>query len=167
LDANGILSVSAQDKATGKQQSITITASTQLDDKEVEALVKEAAENAAKDKETKDDAEAKIDAESLVFQVEKFIEEMKDKIDAKDKDELGLMAKELKEMIAKDSSDKEAVKAKTKELSTKLQEKGAAMYQKAAAEAQKETPKADETAKPEAGKEEEPKPEKPAEGEVV
>src|SRR3990172_5402600 len=58
IDANGILNVAAQDKATGKQQSITITASTQLDDSEIDRLVKEAAENAKKDKENKEMVEA-------------------------------------------------------------------------------------------------------------
>jgi len=138
IDANGILSVSAKDMATNKQQSITITASTQLDDSEIDRLVKEAAENAKKDKSNKEKAEAKIEADSLTFQVEKFVDEMIDKMADNDKDELKKMSGELKEMIAKDDFDVEAVKTKTKDLSTKLQEKGAEMYKKAAEEVKKE-----------------------------
>jgi molecular chaperone DnaK len=143
MDANGILNVSAKDKATGKQQSITITATTQLDDKEVDVLVKEAAAHAEDDKKAKERSEAKIEADSLIFQTEKFTEEMKDKLESADKEELEKVSKELKEMIAKDDYVVETVKGKTKELSTKLQEKGAKMYQKAAAEAEKEKPAGD------------------------
>ena len=138
IDANGILHVSAKDKASGKEQSITITASTQLDDKEVDALVKEAAAKAAEDKTQKEFVESKIEAESLVFQVEKFVDEMKDKLAEADKDELKKMAAELKELASKDDFDKQIVKDKTAELSKKLQEKGAAMYKQAADEVEKE-----------------------------
>ncbi|MFQ5492658.1 MAG: molecular chaperone DnaK [Candidatus Dojkabacteria bacterium] len=137
IDANGILNVSAKDKATDKEQSITITASTQLDDSEVDTLVKEAAEKAQDDKSAKESAEAKIEAESLVFQVEKFVDEMKDKLEKKGKEELTKLADELKEMN-KEGVDVEKLQAKTKELTQKLQEKGAAMYQQAASEVDKE-----------------------------
>ncbi|MCA9383807.1 molecular chaperone DnaK, partial [Candidatus Dojkabacteria bacterium] len=135
IDANGILNVSAKDKASGKEQSITITASTQLDDSEVDTLVKEAAEHAQEDKKNKEKIEVKIEAESLIFQVEKFIDEMKDKIKEDEQKALQDLSKELKEMIGKDDFDQEAVKEKTKELSTKLQEQGAEMYKQAAADA--------------------------------
>ena len=160
IDANGILNVAAQDKATGKQQSITITASTQLDDSEIDRLVKEAAENAKKDKENKEMVEAKIEAESLIFQTEKFVEEMKDKLNDDQKGDLKKKVDELKEMISKDNYDKEVVKTKSKELSTELQTKGAEMYKQAAEDVKKE-----EAAKGEPSKEE-PEP-KAAEGEVV
>lgn len=145
LDANGILKVSAKDKASGKEQSITITASTQLDDDEVDALVKEAAANAKQDKEKKEKVEVKIEAESLIFQTEKFIEEMKDKVSDSDKEELQKQVDELKELIKADDYEVTKVKEKTKELSTKLQEKGAEMYKQAAAEAQAEQGESDET----------------------
>ncbi|KXK27473.1 MAG: Chaperone protein DnaK [candidate division WS6 bacterium OLB20] len=138
IDANGILNVSARDKASGKEQSITITASTQLDDSEVDALVKEAAEKASEDKQNKERIEAKIEAESLVLQLEKFVDEMKDKLDDADKEALKKAADELKELYSKDDYDAAAVKEKTKEVSTLLQEKGAAMYAKAAEEVEKE-----------------------------
>lgn len=131
LDANGILHVTAKDKATGKEQSITITASTQLDDSEVDSLVKEAAKHAEEDKQNKEKAETKIEAESLIFQVEKFIEEMKDKFSDEEKETLKTSSDELKDMISKDDFDTDSVKDKTKELSTKLQEKGAEMYKRA------------------------------------
>lgn len=141
IDANGILHVTAKDKATGKEQSITITASTQLDDSEVDDLVKEAAKHAKEDKQNKEKAEAKIEAESLSFQIDKFIEEMKDKLDDKEKEELKNMSKELTGSTEKDEFDVEIVKEKIKEVSSKLQEKGAQMYQEASKEAQTEAEK--------------------------
>jgi molecular chaperone DnaK len=157
IDANGILNVSAKDKATGKEQSITITASTQLDESEVDVLVKEAASHAAEDKKIKERSEAKIEAESLSFQIEKFLDEMKDKLEEKDKEELNKAVKDLKDMAGKDDFEVEKLKELTKEVSKKLQDAGAAMYKKAAEEVEKEKP---------ANKEEDKK-EEPAEGEVV
>lgn len=151
IDANGILNVSAMDKASGKKQSITITASTQLDDSEVDALVKEAAAHAEEDKKVKERSEVKIEAESLVFQVEKFIDEMKDKVDSKMKEDLEKGSKELKEIITKDDYDIENVKSKTKDLSKKLQDAGAEMYKKAASEAEKESKDKKEDKKAEEG----------------
>lgn len=165
IDANGILNVSAQDKATGKQQSITITASTQLDDSEIDRLVKEAAENAKKDKEQKEHAEAKIEAESLIFQTEKFVDEMKDKLSDDAKGDLKKKVDELKELIAKDDFDNEVVKTKTKELSTELQTKGAEMYKKAADEVKKEETEKGKSS--EGGEEKEGPEPKAAEGEVI
>lgn len=138
IDANGILNVSAKDKATNKEQSITITASTQMDDSEIEKMVEEASKFASEDKKKKEVVEIKNNADTLIFQVEKFIDEMKDKISGDDKDELEKKSKELKEMISKDDFDKDAVKTKTDELSKSLQEKGAKMYQQAAQEVEKE-----------------------------
>lgn len=164
IDANGILNVSAKDKASGKQQSITITASTQLDDSEVDTLVKEAAAHADEDKKQKEKSEAKIEAESLVFQIEKFVDEMKEKIDSKTKESLENESKELKDLISKDDFEVEKVKEKTKEVSKKLQDAGAEMYKKAADEAEKEAKN-----KPEGEAKSDEKSEKSeaAEGEVI
>ncbi|MEI7578801.1 MAG: molecular chaperone DnaK [bacterium] len=164
IDANGILNVSAKDKATSKQQSITITASTQMDDKEVDAFVKEAAKYAEDDKKSKEKIEAKIEAESLTFQVEKFLAEMKDKVSDDKKKALEEKAKELKDLIAKDDFDKDVVKEKSKELSLQLQEIGAEMYKNAAAAEEKAGAKPDEKT---AEKPEEKSEEKPEEGEVI
>lgn len=163
LDANGILHVTAKDKATGKEQSITITASTQLDDSEVDSLVKEAAKHAEEDKQNKEKAETKIEAESLIFQVEKFIEEMKDKFSDEEKETLKTSSDELKDMISKDDFDTDSVKDKTKELSTKLQEKGAEMY-KRASEEEKSKSSDEDNKKDEKDND---KDEEPEEGEVL
>ncbi len=131
IDANGILNVSAKDKATGKEQHITITASTQMDEGEIDKLVKEAAQHAAEDKSKRDRAEVKNNADTLVFQTEKLVKEHGEKLSAGDKEELEKNAKELKVIIEKDDFDMEKVKTKTNELSTLLQTKGAKMYESA------------------------------------
>lgn len=129
IDANGILHVAAKDKASGKEQSITIQASTQMSDSEIDQMVKEASAHAAEDKKKREKAEIKNNADTLVFQVEKFIADYKDKIQEENKSELEKLSSELKELIAKDGFDQDHVKAKTDELSKKLQELGAKMYQ--------------------------------------
>jgi len=162
IDANGILSVSAVDKASGKQQTVTITASTQLSDDEVNRLVKEAEANASSDKEKRDRVEVKNNADSLTFQVEKFADEYKDKVSVDDMQSLTEQAKELKDLIAKDDFDQELVKTKTEELSKAMLEKGKAMYETANA-ADGTTPKA-EGEEPEATDK---KDDAAAEGEVI
>lgn len=160
IDANGILNVSAKDKASGKEQSITITASTQLDDSEVDMLVKEAAEKAADDKKQKERVEVKIEAESVAFQIEKFVDEFKDKLNDTDKTELKKEAESLKEMAAKDDFDADKLKEATKEATTKLQQKGAAMYEQAAKEVDAEDANTESTEKVEEGEVIEPDDEK-------
>ncbi len=139
IDANGILHVSAKDKATGKEQSITIKASTQMSDDEIEKMVQEATKHAKEDKEKKERVQTRNEADSLIFQVEKFIDEMKDKLDDNDKKELKEKADALKELIKKEDFDKDEVKTKTEELSKKLQDVGAKMYQQASAQASEQT----------------------------
>lgn len=129
IDANGILHVAAKDKASGKEQSVTIQASTQMSDDEIDSMVKEAAAHAAEDKKKREKAEVKNNADTLVFQVEKFVEDYKDKVEAAQKEDLENTSKELKELISKDDFDQEKVKTKTDELSKKLQDLGAKMYQ--------------------------------------
>lgn len=160
IDANGILNVTAKDKASGKEQSITITASTQLDDSEVDNLVKEAAKHAEEDKTQRELAETKIEAESLVFQVEKFVEEMKDKLSDEDKKELTEKSNELKEAISKENFDPKEIKDKISEVSTKLQEKGAEMYKQASESEQKSEENTEEKDKSDSD-------DSPEEGEVV
>ncbi len=163
IDANGILNVSAVDKATGKQQSITITASTQMDESEIEKMVEEAAKFASEDKAKREKAEILNNADTLAFQVQKFIEEMKDKLDENDKKELEEKANALKDMI-KGEFNNEEVKSKTDELSKLLQEKGAKMYQKAAEEVEKEKKSEDQSKKDDKDDDDKKEPE---EGEVV
>lgn len=133
IDANGILNVSAKDKASGKEQSITITASTQMDEDEIEKLVKEAAEKATEDQAKLEVAQVRNEADTLVFQTEKTVKDMGDKIEDADKNTLETGLKELKDLLAKqgDDFDKDATKSKTDELMEKLQSIGAKMYEAA------------------------------------
>jgi molecular chaperone DnaK len=150
IDANGILNVKAVDKATNKEQKITITATTGLSDEEVEKMVAEAAEHAKEDKAKRERAEVRNDADSLVFNTEKLIKESGDKLEASKKEDLEKKVEELKALIAKDDFDQEEVKKKTEELSTALSEVGKEMYEKAAKE---ETPKDGEEKKDDKKKE--------------
>jgi molecular chaperone DnaK len=165
IDANGILNVSAMDKASGKKQHITITASTGLSDAEVEKMVAEAAAHAAEDKVKKEIAEVKNDADSLCFNTEKMFKDTGDKISAEDKEKAEGLIKELREMISKDDFNKDDVKKKTEELTTVVQAISTKLYEAASKEAEAEKA-AGATATPESGKEE--KSEEPVqEGEVV
>jgi molecular chaperone DnaK len=87
IDANGIVNVKAKDLATNKEQKITITASTNLTDEEVDRMVKEAEENKEKDNKRKEEADLRNDAEQLVFQTEKSLKDLGDKVDKKEKEE--------------------------------------------------------------------------------
>ena len=98
IDANGIVKVSAKDLGTGKEQHITITASTNLSDEEIEKAVKEAEQFAAEDKKRKDAIDAKNEADSMVFQTEKMIKDMEDKLEADDKAKVDAALAKLKEL---------------------------------------------------------------------
>jgi molecular chaperone DnaK len=127
IDANGILNVSATDKATNKQQKITITASSGLSKDEIEKMKKEAELNAETDKKKKEEAEIKNQAEAVGFTMEKMIKESGDKMKPEDKKELEEKTSELKK--AKESGNLEDMKKKMDELNTVAQRIGAAMYQ--------------------------------------
>ncbi|WP_407510587.1 molecular chaperone DnaK [Elizabethkingia anophelis] len=114
IDANGILSVSAKDKGTGKEQSIKIQASSGLSDEEIERMKKEAQENASADAKKKEEVEVFNKADGLIFQTEKQLKEFGDKISADKKAAIEAAAAELK--TAFDAKDTEAVKAKTEAL---------------------------------------------------
>ena len=101
IDANGIVNVSAKDLGTGKEQHITITSGSNMSDDEIDKAVKEAAEFEAQDKKRKDGIDAKNDADSMVFQTEKAMEEVGDKIDANDKAAVEADLQALKDTIAK------------------------------------------------------------------
>jgi molecular chaperone DnaK len=161
IDANGIVNVSAKDLGTGKEQSVTIKDSTNLDEKEVEKMMKEAEENSEADKKKKEGIEVKNEAESLVFNTEKMLKENGDKVDKEVKEKLEKSISELKEEIKTDDVGK--IKTKLEEVSKIAQEIGAKMYQEAAAKAQAEQAKSQAKAngKPEAKKED------VVEGEVV
>ncbi|MDR0912073.1 MAG: molecular chaperone DnaK [Methanobrevibacter sp.] len=131
IDANGIINVSAQDKGTGKEQSITITAENKLSDEEIEQKVKEAEMHAEEDKKKQDEIEVRNNADSMIYTAEKTLEDLKDKVSEDEKSKIEGLVSELRELIPKD--DIEAIKNKTEELSKILQEIGAKVYQEAAA----------------------------------
>ncbi|WP_073552651.1 molecular chaperone DnaK [Elizabethkingia meningoseptica] len=114
IDANGILSVSAKDKGTGKEQSIKIQASSGLSDEEIEKMKKEAQENASADAKKKEEVEVFNKADGLIFQTEKQLKEFGDKLSADKKAAIESAAAELK--TAFDAKDLEAVKTKTEAL---------------------------------------------------
>ncbi|MBU2082087.1 molecular chaperone DnaK [Patescibacteria group bacterium] len=142
IDANGILNVSAIDKASGKKQAITITASTGLSKEEVEKMKKEAEIHAQEDSKKKEEIEIKNSAESLVYMSEKAVKDAGDKVKPEDKKTIEEKIDALKKI--KDSADIEAIKKASQELSTEIQKIGQAMYNPPAEE-KKEEPKTEET----------------------
>ena len=115
IDANGILSVNAKDKGTGKEQSITITGASTLPSDEVERMVKESEQNASEDKERRERIDLKNQSDSLCYQSEKQLKELGDKVNKEDQNKIEDLIKELREAVQKDESDR------MKDLSTKLQ----------------------------------------------
>jgi molecular chaperone DnaK len=127
IDASGILSVKAKDKATGKEQSIKITGSTGLSKDEVEKMTKEAEMHAKEDAEKKEKIEVRNTADSLIFTSEKSLKDAGDKVKPEIKKEVEDKITALKGVL--DSGTKEEIETKTKELSDSLQKVGQAMYQ--------------------------------------
>ena len=130
IDANGILNVSAKDLATGKQTSITITASTKLNEKDKDRMIKEAEQFAEADKKKKEEAEVRNNADSLLYTVEKTKADLKDKIPSDLLTKLDNASKELKDAMA--GTDAEVVKQKTENVTNVLKEIGTIAYQQAA-----------------------------------
>lgn len=142
IDANGIVNVTAKDLGTNKEQSITITSSTNLSDEEVEKMRKEAEENKEADEKRKEEAEVKNDAEQLVFQTEKSIKDLGDKVDKKEKEEAEDLIKDLKEALEKDDIDD--IKNKKDKLQEKAMSLATKVYEQAAKERQTESDKKDD-----------------------
>ena len=130
IDVNGIMTVSAKDLGTGKEQSIRITGSTKLSDSEIERMRKEAKEHEDEDKKRKEKIEIRNNADSLVHSTEKTLEELKDKFSSDDKESLEKALKELREALTGDDIDK--IKEKTDSLTQVFQKVSAAIYQQAA-----------------------------------
>ena len=145
IDANGILNVSATDKATSKQQKITITASSGLSKEEVEKMKKEAEVYAEDDKKKKESVELTNQAEAVIFSTEKMLKESAEKMKSEDKVELEKELAELKK--AKEANDLEGIKKQLEAVNQVAQKIGAAMYEQAAAEAKPEDKKADDEKK--------------------
>ena len=132
IDANGIVSVSAKDKGTGKEQKITLQASGGLSEEEIDKMVQDAEENAESDKAKKDLVEAKNQAEGLIHSTEKSIEEHGDKVDPSTIEAMELSMKALKEVL--ESDDAEKIKARSQDLTEASMKLGEAIYK---AEAEK------------------------------
>ena len=147
IDANGIVSVQAKDKATGKEQQIRIQASGGLNEKDIERMVKEAEANAEADKKRRETVEARNHAEGLVHQVEKNLSEHADKIGAQEKGEAEAAIATVKS--AMEGTDVEALKSATDRLSQAAMKIGEAMYK--AEQAQSQTPPPGGDSGPQAG----------------
>jgi molecular chaperone DnaK len=129
IDANGILNVTAKDKGTGKEQSISITGASTLPDTEVDRMVKEAERNATADKERREKIDRKNQADSLVYQAEKQMTELGDKVSGADKSKVDELLKGLKEAVAQE--DDEQIKKLMPELQQALYTIGTNIYQQA------------------------------------
>ncbi len=120
IDANGIVKVTAKDLGTGQQQDITITSSTNLSDDDIEKAVKEAEQFAAEDKKRKEEVDVRNNADNMVYQTEKTLGEIGDKIDAAEKSAIQAEVDKLKELLKASPIDVEAVKAQTEAVSQKF-----------------------------------------------
>jgi len=132
IDANGILNVSAKDLGTGKEQRITITASTKLSEREKERMIKDAEQFAEQDKKRKEEAEIRNNADSLMYTTEKTKKDLAEKLTKDQVERLDKAADELRKVLA--GKDIELIKAKSETLAKVLQEVGTAVYQQAAQE---------------------------------
>jgi molecular chaperone DnaK len=160
LDANGILNVKAKDKATNKEQSITITASSGLSKDEVEKMKKEAEVHAAEDEKKKELIDLRNNADSVIYQTEKILKESGDKVPADVTTEVNAKVEALKKV--KDGTDAAAIKTAFEDLNQTVQKIGSAMYQQQQANANQSS---GESAGAQAGNTEEPKKEGPVEAE--
>ncbi|MGQ9869182.1 molecular chaperone DnaK [Leptodesmis sp.] len=131
IDANGILQVTAKDKGTGKEQSISITGASTLPKEDVERMVREAEQNAAADRERREKIDLKNQADSLAYQAEKQMTELGDKVSADDKSKVEGMIKDLREAINQENFDR--IKSLTTELQQTLYTIGSNIYQQAGA----------------------------------
>ena len=147
IDANGIVHVTAKDLGTNKEQSITITSNTNLTDEEIDRMMKEAEANKEEDKKRKEEADVKNEAEQLVFQTEKSIKDLGDKITDSEKEEAEKLIKDLKDALEK--NDIEDIKAKK----DALQEKAMALATKVYENIQKQENQNNETTETDANQE--------------
>ena len=136
IDANGIVNVKAKDLGTNKEQSITITSSTNLSDEEIDKMVKEAEANREADEKKKEEAETRNEAEQLVFQTEKSLKDLGDKVSNEDKEKAEKQIKELKEALESDNIDD--IKTKKDALSETAMAFATKVYEEAAKQAQAE-----------------------------
>ncbi|MBC9785035.1 molecular chaperone DnaK [Heliobacterium chlorum] len=131
IDANGIVHVSAKDKATGNEQKITITASTGLSKDEIDQMVKDAELHAEEDRKRQEEVEIRNQADAMVYQAEKTLKDFGDKVEAADQEKINAAKEELKKAL--EGNDSEAIKQKTEALTTAVYEVSTKMYQQAGA----------------------------------
>ncbi|MDP1792559.1 MAG: Hsp70 family protein, partial [Acidimicrobiales bacterium] len=132
IDANGIVHVSAKDRATNKEQSMTITGQSSLNKDDISQMVKDAEAHAEEDKRRRDEAEIRNNADSLVYQTEKMLKENGDKVSGAEKDTIEANLQSLKDAIAGD--DLEAIKSATEALVTSSQSFAQKLYDQAGAQ---------------------------------
>src|ERR1035437_8516264 len=157
IDANGILNVTAKDKGTGKEQSITISGSGNLSKDEVEKMAKEAEAHAEEDKQKKETVEARNTLDSALYQAEKLKKDNEDKISDEDKKILDEAIEEAKKVVAEEDATKDALEKAAKDLTDKMMPIGSKMYEAA----QKEASPNDDVKPTEGGED------TPVEGEVI
>ena len=136
IDANGIVHVTAKDMGTGNSQDITITSSTNLSDEDIEKAIKEAEQFAAEDKKKKEEVDTRNTADSMVYQTEKTLADLGDKITEEEKTGIQAEVDKLKELLKATELDVEAVKAQTEAVSKKFYEISSKLYADAQAQAQ-------------------------------
>jgi molecular chaperone DnaK len=169
IDSNGILNVSAKDKATGKEQKITIQNATNLSEEEVERMKSEAEAHAKEDQEKKTVLEAKNKLDNTIFTAEKTLKDLTDKLSEGDKKEIEDALKKSKEVLEKEDSNKDAYDKASQALSEILQKIGAKMYEQASPAGQEQKGQQPEASDKPDGKSEQKddKKEEPEEGEIV
>ena len=146
IDANGIVNVSAKDLGTGKEQHITITGGSNMSDEEIDKAVKEAAQFEAADKKKKEGVELRNDADSMIFQTEKALSEVGDKLDAADKEAVEADIKALKDLVEKVKDNDELTSEQMDEMKAakdKLVESSQKVFEKLYADAQAQANQAD------------------------
>ena len=131
IDANGIVNVKAKDLGTNKEQSITITASSNLSDEEIDRMMKEAEANKEADNKRKEEAEIRNDAEQMVFGAEKALKDFGDKVDEDDKEKIEKLVKETKDALEEDDIDE--IKEASEKLSKAVMDMSSKVYQSTAA----------------------------------
>ncbi len=139
IDSNGILNVSAKDLGTGKEQKMTITASTKLSEEEVNKMIKEAEENEEKDKKRKENVEIKNNLDSSIYTAEKTLSDLGEKLKKEEKEKIETALKKAKEISKGDNL--EEIKKETENLQKIIQEAGASVYQEAAKKQEEENSK--------------------------
>jgi len=157
IDANGIVNVSAKDLGTGKKQQITVTGSSNLSEEDIEKMKKEAEAHAEEDKKKKEEVETVNQADALVFSTKKMLDELKDKLDKKQAEEIRGKTMELEELLKPEKKDIAAIKKKADEINQIVQKMSTEMYQKVAQEQAKQQAQQQKAQAGAAGKEEKPK----------